>query len=85
MSGNLLPVVEKAFGGLGNLAALPWEEDDEKQKERARKAFLNALEAFMTWRGLPVSGVKELGRATGIGDWDGEFEFNPEAFLGWRK
>jgi hypothetical protein len=34
--------------------------------------------------GLPLSGIKELGRAAGIGDKDGKLEFNPEAFLGWR-
>jgi hypothetical protein len=81
-SGNLLPVVEKAFTGAGNLAALPWEEDRGKREERIRRAVLNALEAFMIREGLPASGLKELGRAAGIGD--GEPGFNPEAFLGWR-
>jgi hypothetical protein len=70
--------------GKVQLASLPWEEDGKKSKERILKAVLSSIEAFGTWRGLPVSGVKELGRATGIGDWDGKLEFNPGAFLGWR-
>jgi hypothetical protein len=83
-SGNLLPVVEKAFAGLGNLATLPWEDDEEKREERFRKAVFNALEAISVRAGLPVSGIKELGYAAGIGDWDGELDFYPEAFLGRR-
>jgi hypothetical protein len=85
-SGSLLSlsVLEKGLSGFTSLVSLPWEEDEKKKKERIRKAVLNSLEAFGTWRGLPVSGIKELGRATGIGDWDGELEFNPGAFLGWR-
>jgi hypothetical protein len=82
--GNLLPVIEKAFSGAGNLAAVPWEEDGKKREERIRKAVVNILEAFGTREGLPVSGVKELLRAAGIGDGDGEAEFTPEAFLGRR-
>jgi hypothetical protein len=83
-NGSLLPVLEKARLGLYNLASLPWEEDGKKKEERIRKAVFNSLEAFGIWKGLPVSGLKELGLATGIGDWDGELEFNPGAFLGQR-
>jgi hypothetical protein len=37
------------------------------------------------YHGVPVSGLKEAGRAFGIGDGDGEFDFYPQAFLGQRK
>jgi hypothetical protein len=43
------------------------------------------VEAVGIYKGLPVSGIKETGRAFGIGDGDGEPEWYPEAFLGRKK
>ena len=82
---NIFPVVQKAFGGIGNAAAAFWEEDPEKQRQRFIQAAQNVMEAAGISFGAPVSGIKELGRAAGIGDGDGEFELYWQALLGQRN
>jgi len=82
---NLWPVIDKAFGGVTNAAGMFREDDPEKRKQKFSKAAGNFCEAVGIWYGLPVSGAKELGKAAGIGDGDGETDFYPEAFLGRRK
>jgi hypothetical protein len=82
---NILPVVEKAFSGLAGAAGILREKDPEKQQRKFAKAAGNFAEAVGIRFGGPVSGAKELGRAAGIGDGDGELEFHPEAFLGRRN
>jgi len=84
-AGNILPAVGKALGGAGDAASVLWEKDPEKQKKKFGKAAGKIGEAAGLIFGAPVSGVKEAGRAFGIGDGDGELGFNPEAFLGRRK
>jgi hypothetical protein len=81
---NILPVVEKAFGGLGNAAGMLWEEDPKKRKQKFMKAAGNMAEAFGIRFGLPVSGIKGFGRAFGIGDGDGEPDINLQALFGRR-
>jgi hypothetical protein len=82
---NFLPVVQKAFGGAGNIAGALWEEDPEKKRKRYIRAVQNMGEAAGIAFGLPVSGAKELGRAAGIGDGDGELDLYWQALLGQRK
>ena len=84
-SRNILSVVDKAVDGLAGLAKAAREDDPEKSRKRAARAWQSVGEAVGVWFGAPVSGGKELGAALGIGDGDGEFEFNPEAFLGHRR
>ncbi|MDR2731416.1 MAG: hypothetical protein LBB81_11040 [Treponema sp.] len=79
---SVLPVVEKAFGGIGNAAGAFWEADPEKRRERFVKAAQNMAEAAGLYFGAPVSGVKELGRLTDIGDGDGEFNLHLQALMG---
>jgi len=77
-----LPAAEKALSGFKGLLQ---NDDPEKNRKRYEKAVKNMAEAFGLAFGLPVSGVKELGRAVGIGDGDGELELNGRALLGQRK
>jgi hypothetical protein len=76
------PVAQKAMDSVAGFASLPWKEDPEKRAEKFRKAAVTFGEAVGIYHGVPVSGIKEAGRAIGIGDGDGELEFHPEAFLG---
>ena len=81
---SLFPVAQKAADSLAGFASLPWEADPEQRAEKFRKAAVAFAEAAGTYHGLPVSGIREAGRAFGIGDGDGEPEFNPGAFAGRR-
>jgi hypothetical protein len=84
---NLFPVVNEAFGVVQQ-AMRTGQKLGEEDGEAAGKAALKGLlhfEAGLAYSlGLPQSGGKELLRAIGIGDGDGELGFNPGAFLGRR-
>jgi hypothetical protein len=54
----------------------------EGEFEELIKASATAMEAAFMANGLPVSGLKEAGRAVGVGDGDGEPDFKPEALWG---
>jgi hypothetical protein len=77
---NLFPALD-ALGNTGN-KTMKWFED--KNAENAWSVAAQAFETAMLYTGGPISGIKELGSAIGIGDGDGELEFNPSAFLGRR-
>jgi len=49
------------------------------------KAAAQAAEGAAIYKGLPVSGIKTVGRVLGIGDGDGELDFNPGALAGRRR
>jgi hypothetical protein len=85
---NLFPAAKEAGLALESAlkTALKLGEDDA---EAAKKAALKTLEHFEAGfaysLGLPQSGAKELLRAIGVGDGDGEAEFYPWALTGRRK
>jgi hypothetical protein len=79
---SVLPAVEKALVGMGDAIATIREEDPNKRAKRYIKAAGNMAEAAGLYFGLPTSGAKELGRAAGIGDGDGEFELYLQALTG---
>jgi hypothetical protein len=54
----------------------------EGEFKKLLKAAAAAVEAAGMAKGLPVSGIKEAGRVTGIGDGDGKPDFNPGALWG---
>ncbi|MDR1932296.1 MAG: hypothetical protein LBQ57_05655 [Spirochaetales bacterium] len=68
------PAVQKIFNAVRDLG--------QADLEKAASDFGNGVAMFI---GAPASGAKEAGRVFGIGDEDGELDFNPEAFLGRRK
>jgi hypothetical protein len=70
----MLPAVENLVTGAGYVS----------RGEFSRGAG-ELAEGIGLFFGGPVSGTKEMMRGLGVGDDDGEFEFNPEAFLGRRK
>jgi len=82
---DILPVVRKALGGAGNIAGALWEKDPEKRRQRYIRAVRDVGEAVAIRFGAPVSGVKELGRAAGIGDGDGDLDLYWQALLGQRN
>jgi len=79
---SVLPAVEKALGGLYNASSVFWEDDPEKRRQRYIKIVENMSEAAALYFGLPTSGTKELGRAIGVGDGDGEFNLYLQALMG---
>ncbi|MCL2832094.1 MAG: hypothetical protein FWD78_02895 [Treponema sp.] len=85
--GNSAPlaVMDKAFQGIGTLGTLIWEDEEIKRNKKIQRTISLLAEAFGIAAGLPVSGIKELGLTAGIGDGDGELNFNWEALLGRRK
>ena len=82
---SIFPSIEKALTGTTDLSMAIREKDPDKQQKRYLRAAGRFTEAIGIGLGLPVSGVKELLRAAGIGDGDGEFELHLEALLGRRK
>jgi hypothetical protein len=82
---NMMPVLGHGFGGAQYLVRAAQSEDPVKK----RKWFLRAIqvmgEGAGIYFGLPTSGAKELGRAAGIGDGDGELGLYWQALLGQRK
>ena len=70
---------------VGRVAAGGEEGLDEAAQAAFIKAAGNLAQGFGISQGLPVSGVKELGRVFGIGDDDGEFDLYWQAILGRRK
>ena len=70
---DLFPLLTKTGSGIQNASQDKW---DKAVEDWAYAAGLGI--------GLPVSGIKELKAAAGIGDDDGELEFKPEAFIGRR-
>jgi hypothetical protein len=82
---NILPVVQKALGGMENAAGILRETDPEKRGKKIAKAAAALSEAFGIAFGLPVSGVKELGRAAGVGGDNEKLLLYPESLLGRRK
>jgi hypothetical protein len=85
---NIFPVL-KEFGLAGSSITKTGQQLAEGDGEAAKKAAWKALghfEAGLAYSlGAPQSGAKELLRAVGIGDGDGEFDFYPQALLGQRK
>jgi hypothetical protein len=77
---NLFPTLQR----IANAAQTGVKGMQQGDYEKLLKAVSLAVEAYATSQGLPVSGAKQLGRAFGIGDGDGELDFNPGAFLGRR-
>jgi len=78
---NLVPAFEKGYKALqaGISAA------QQKEFEKNIKAMAQAGgEALMLYHGIPLSGVKTIGRTLGIGDGDGELNFKPGAIVGRR-
>jgi hypothetical protein len=82
---NIWPVAQKTKTGIENAFGIFREDDPVKRQQKFAKAAGNFAEAVGIVFGLPVSGAKELGRAFGAGDGDGEPGFNPGAFAGRRK
>jgi hypothetical protein len=84
---NFFPVITEAASTL-NYSMKGAEKLSEGDYEAMRKNWFKALgklEAGFAYSfGLPQSGLKELGRAAGIGDGDGELGFNWQAFMGRR-
>jgi hypothetical protein len=78
---NLIPAFEKAYKSLQAGISASQQKDFEKNIKKAAEA---GLEAFALYKALPLSGPKTIGRALGIGDGDGELNFNPGALLGRR-
>ncbi|MDR2942447.1 MAG: hypothetical protein LBV17_07650 [Treponema sp.] len=77
---NLFPTMQKWLNaGQSTVKGLQQGEFDSLLKASAQFA-----EAAAMTKGLPVSGAKELGVLLGIGDKDGELDFNPEAVVGRR-
>jgi predicted nucleic acid-binding Zn-ribbon protein len=68
---SMLPAADELINAAKNITSGDWD-----------KAASHAVSGAFLGTGLPLSGIKELGRAAGIGDDDG---FNPEALLGRRK
>jgi len=75
---NLLPALDKGKNAAGNLV----KGIQQKDFNKLLKASAQAVETAGLLTGLPVSGTKEFGRLFGIGDDDGEINFNPGALLG---
>jgi len=77
---NLFPTLWKARGALESGAkGLHSREFDNYLKAAAK-----AAEAYGIYKGLPISGIKELGALFGVGDGDGELNINPGALAGRR-
>lgn len=72
-SADIFPMFTKVIDGTKAITKGDWEKAAWKYGEAAGLA-----------TGLPVSGTKEVLYAAGIGDKDGQLEFNPESFLGRR-
>ena len=70
---DLFPLLTKTGSGIQKASQDKWD-----------KAIDDWAYAAGLGIGLPVSGIKELKAAAGIGDDDGELEFKPEAFIGRR-
>jgi len=75
---NLLPTLQKGLNA-GQTAVKGLQQGEF---EKLLKAAAQAAEAAGTAKGLPVSGIKELGALLGIGD--GGLDFNPGALVGRR-
>jgi hypothetical protein len=84
---NIFPVLKEVTGTVQS-AIKTGQKLGEGDGEAAKKAAWKVLEHFEAGLayslGAPQSGGKELLRAIGIGDGDGELEFNPGAFAGRR-
>jgi len=77
---NLLPTLESAMRA-GETTAKVFHTGEF---DKLLKAAAQATEAAGIYKGLPVSGVKELGALIGIGDGDGELNVKPGALAGRR-
>jgi hypothetical protein len=77
----LLPQVDKLQQALETTTRAITQGEYEK----LLKAAILAAEAGFMSVGLPTSGTKEFGKLFGIGDGDGEFNFNPGAVIGRDK
>jgi hypothetical protein len=77
--------MERAVTGLTDLSGAIREDDPDKQQQKYLRAARKISEGIGITLGLPVSGTKQLLRAVGIGDGDGEFELYLQALMGHRK
>jgi len=78
---NIFPALDKAMDALNTTTKAIQKEEYEK----LLKAGMQAIDAYFMTKGLPVSGKNEIGKLFGIGDGDGEFNFNPGAVIGRDK
>ena len=74
MGEDFYPALSKIFQAGTAIATGDWEKSAKRTAEGIGYIF-----------GAPVSGLKEVGRAFGIGDKDGALNIKPEALLGRRK
>jgi hypothetical protein len=84
-SSGIMPVVEQGLGGISSFATAFYEKDSEKRRQKFIRSAESVATAIAIYLGLPASGIKEGGRALGIGDKDGKLDFYWEAFLGRRR
>lgn len=68
---DMTPMVTKFINTITRTAKALSEEDPEKQAQAWGKAAGSFAEGVGMYLGLPVQGIKELGKVAGVGDGDG--------------
>ena len=71
---DMTPMATRFINAFTDGAIAVTTDDEEKRKEKFIKACINFGQGVGMNFGLPVQAVREIGKITGIGDFDAKFD-----------